>query len=334
MISSEDDGSLRSFFGLVLVALELEELLVLLDELVFSESSHRRLDSSGSVLGDSELELVLELLVVVVVLVLVLSSTLAFCFLLVKNRLAKMKIGTPAATPIRILTQGTMFMESRLDAHDDFDVFCARTRRSWDPIMSVYENDWSFLGSRFQWQGASIWPIMTDPKDPTKSYIGLVRSSRSKKLKTIGGRCHTVLDKCPSSPLADCRGVDACATAAREFFEETIGTVKLFDIEKKSYFGYVWKDWAQELRDFNFVYNVIETVPSWSIEHDHIVRLYAIFIVKVPWDPSCVQRFQMVRSSMMNRSLPPKHPIAKLRYPEYFRETAELAWEPWFQPAL
>jgi 8-oxo-dGTP pyrophosphatase MutT (NUDIX family) len=186
----------------------------------------------------------------------------------------------------------------------------------------------------FLWQGAAVLPIMVDPLNPSRQYIGMCRSARSNRLKTISGRVHTSLDVNPYSERndwCDSRGINICKTAAREFFEETLGSLKLYDIVRPCSFGHIWKEWAREMASGHYMLSIIEAVPSWSIEWDHHVRFYVVFVIRIKWDPQSISRFRRTRYRFLRRHLHVNHPIARLGYPSYFGETSDLHWEPYFE---
>jgi hypothetical protein len=184
------------------------------------------------------------------------------------------------------------------------------------------------LDCPFVWHGAAVWPVMLDPLNKGRRYIGLVRSSRTKKLKPISGRVHHTLDASSApGPWVDSRGLDVCKTAAREFFEETLGVLKMYDMTKFVSFGHIWREYAKELSLGRYLFAMIEAVPSWS--KLDVCRLYVTFIVQVPWDPKSAAKFRRIRQKIVSKSLHCNHPIARLGYPEFFNETSDLVWEPW-----
>lgn len=240
-------------------------------------------------------------------------------------------------TPRTTLAQRGTFIFA-VSEDDDIDVISLKERSlrrnmRWSPVMSTVPfTEFSLkLDCPFVWHGAAVWPVMTDPLNKGRRYVGLVRSSRTRRLKPISGRVHNFLDKSDSasSPRewVDSRGINVCKTAAREFFEETLGALKMYEMPHSKSFGHLWKDYAKELELGRYLFSMIEAVPSWS-KYD-VCRLYVTFIVEVPWDPNSVVKFRKTRQKINTKSLHFNHPIARLGYPEFFNETCELVWEPW-----
>lgn len=126
--------------------------------------------------------------------------------------------------------------------------------------------------------GASILPFAVDPQHD-RVYFWLCKNRRvltwgagSRRWSDFGG-------------VKSKNDIDAAATAAREFWEETAGCVRYFETDTaQTRKGYA--DIAASLRNNDYVLR-FETALD--------LGLYVTFVVQVPWDPRAARRFEHCR---------------------------------------
>jgi len=173
--------------------------------------------------------------------------------------------------------------------------------RDWRPLRKAErvsaDHDW---GPSAKVAGASILPFMVDEHHKLVFFLlgreCTVQSwaAGSDRLSDFGGGLLSSKDKSPEE------------TAAREFVEETLGVVKYFLRDKvKRRARSDFRDIALSLKRGEYL-RKIETAYTTN-EGD--IRVFVTFVTPIPWDPSCIRRFQECRNLLTaTRSLLTHHP--------------------------
>ena len=151
----------------------------------------------------------------------------------------------------------------------------------------------------FKCDGAGVLPVM-QPPGKTSTYFVLGKQTFRPHNPLCGGRWYFFGGRPEETDS------DTATIAAREFLEETLGTVLWQDVVALAPGGArVMRSagvLAQSLREQEFML----CIRLAYMRHGK-PRFYDVFVVKVPWDPAIPLRFQKLRAALHLGDEAPKH---------------------------